>query len=329
MRQNPSKRRIRTLDLFCGLGGSSWGARQAGATIVAGIDMWKLAVEAFADNFPKVRTYRRKLEYMSPRVLREEIGRIDLLLASPECTNHTAARGNRDIDEGSRKTAFQVTRFASVFQPRWIVIENVVQMQKWDRYKEFLGRLDSLGYHVREETLDAALFGVPQARRRLYILCDRKREPRRMRGRIRKLRAARAAISPNGQYPATSVSRRKLAERTRVRIRTAKRKLGKRRAFLLVYYGNDKRGVATGGWQRLNVPLRTVTTLDRFALVRPNGRSGHTIRMLQVRELAKAMGFPPSRLSLKHGTRRDKIHLLGNAVCPPVMRAIIRTLTSE
>lgn len=328
MSRKRRERRIRTLDLFCGLGGSSWGARQAGATIVAGIDVWNLATDTFADNFPKAKTFRRKLEHASPRILKEEIGRIDLLLASPECTNHTAARGDRDIDEDSRETAFQVTRFVRVFQPRWIVIENVVNMRKWDRYEEFLQRLRNLGYHVREEILDSAHFGVPQARRRLYILCDRKLEPKRTRGKIRKMRVARTAISLNGQYPPASVRRRKLAERTQHRIRSAKRKLG-RRAFLLVYYGNDKRGEATGGWQRLNVPLRTVTTLDRFALVRPNGRSGYTIRMLQVRELAKAMGFPPSRLRLKHGTRRDKIHLLGNAVCPPVMRAIVRTLTGE
>jgi DNA (cytosine-5)-methyltransferase 1 len=207
------------------------------------------------------------------------------------------------------------------------VIENVVDMQKWDRYKEFLRRLHGHGYHVREEIYNSARFGVAQARRRLYIMCDLKREPKLIRSSVRKVRPARLAISLNGQYPAASVRRRKLAKRTRLRIRRAKRQLGLKRSFLLVYYGNDKGGASTGGWQRLNVPLRTVTTVDRFALVRPNGRAGHSIRMLQVPELAKAMGFPARRLRLNHGNRRDKIHLLGNAVCPPVMRAIVRALT--
>ena len=43
--------------------------------------------------------------------------------------------------------------------------------------------------------------------------------------------------------------------------------LGVRKAFLLVYYGSD----AAGGWQRLTAPLRTLTTLDRFAYVKPDG----------------------------------------------------------
>ena len=56
------------------------------------------------------------------------------------------------------------------------------------------------------------------------------------------------------------------------------------------------------------------------------------MRMLQVEELMKAMGFNHSvddrRYQLQHGTRRDKVRLLGNAVCPPVMAHIVRTLTN-
>ncbi len=57
---------IRVLDLFCGAGGSSCGARIAGATIVAGIDMWETAIDTFQLNFPRAKTYRRKLQYLTP-----------------------------------------------------------------------------------------------------------------------------------------------------------------------------------------------------------------------------------------------------------------------
>jgi DNA (cytosine-5)-methyltransferase 1 len=92
--------------------------------------------------------------------------------------------------------------------------------------------------------------------------------------------------------------------------------------FLLVYYGSDH----GGGWQSLSRPLRTITTLDRFALVKPSA-NGHVMRMLQVPELQAAMGMPPAmRLSI--GTRRDRIKMIGNAVCPAVMRHVIETLTA-
>jgi DNA (cytosine-5)-methyltransferase 1 len=50
--------------------------------------------------------------------------------------------------------------------------------------------------------------------------------------------------------------------------------------------------------------------------------------MLQVPELKRAMGFDNS-YALPYGSRRDRIKMLGNGVCPPVMEAVMRALTQE
>ena len=84
---------MRTLDIFCGGGGSSYGARRAGAEIVCGIDLCETATATFAENFPKAQIITDHLENINPKKLRGSIGEIDLLLASPECTNHTCAKG--------------------------------------------------------------------------------------------------------------------------------------------------------------------------------------------------------------------------------------------
>jgi DNA (cytosine-5)-methyltransferase 1 len=97
--------------------------------------------------------------------------------------------------------------------------------------------------------------------------------------------------------------------------------LGEGVPFLVVYYSTD----GAGGWQRLDRPIRTLTTLDRFGLVEWNDTEP-TLRMLQVPELKRAMGFDAA-YKLQHGTRRDQIKLLGNGVCPPVMRHIVAALT--
>jgi DNA (cytosine-5)-methyltransferase 1 len=92
--------------------------------------------------------------------------------------------------------------------------------------------------------------------------------------------------------------------------------------FLIVYYGSD----GSGGWQSIDRPIRTLTTLDRFGLV--TWRKGTPfLRMLQAEELQAAMGFP-STYRFEHGTRRDHVKMLGNGVCPPVMEAIVRHLTA-
>jgi DNA (cytosine-5)-methyltransferase 1 len=171
---------IRALDLFCGAGGSSCGARMAGVEIVGGIYAWETAIATFRLNFPGAKTWQRQLDQVTARSIAREAGPVDLLLASPECTNHTFAKGNRRHgaqQETSRSTAFHVIRFAKALFPRWIVVENVVSMRRWQRYSHWKTSLERLGYHTVETVLDAQDFGVPQSRRRLFILCDRKAEP--------------------------------------------------------------------------------------------------------------------------------------------------------
>ncbi|SRR6266571_266983 len=312
---------IRTLDLFAGCGGSSVGAKKAGARIVAAIDTWKLATSAYQDNFPRARVITRRIERVYARPLRAEIGPVDLLLASPECTNHTCARGSAKRSEESRKTALEVLRFAAAFEPRWIVIENVVQMKAWRRYKSFIQSLKELEYKITEQVLQAKDFGVPQTRRRLFILCDRERAPRKVTPGRATPKTARHVVNLNGKWKTSTLFSDGRAANTVVRYLTGLEKTGDVKPFLLVYYGSDR----GGGWQRLDRPLRTVTTVDRFALVK-QGKKEPKIRMLQVPELQKAMGFDAG-YKLDGGTRRDRIKLLGNAVCPPVMAAVVRSLT--
>ena len=139
---------MKVLDLFCGGGGSSAGAAMAGAEIVGGIDLWPLATEVFTDNFPDAKTFTAPIEDVSDHKIRKYFGGIDVLLASPECTSHSCARGNRPRSEESRNTAIQCLRFAKLLKPRWIVIENVVHMRPWERYHELIedrhNRLKSL-----------------------------------------------------------------------------------------------------------------------------------------------------------------------------------------
>lgn len=315
-----SKTGIRTIDLFCGAGGSSWGAKNAGCEIVAGFDLDEIAGEAFMQNHPDAWFYLGRLEEHDPASLRKELGQVDLILASPECTSHSPAKGSAPRCDASKATAFQVARFAREFEPRWIIIENVVSMRRWNRYAEFKSGLTRLGYHIREQVLNAADFGVPQARRRLFLLCDREAEPAEVPGDPSTRRTALDVVDPDADFPFSPLRRRGRASDTLKRADRALAALGETADFLLVYYGSD----AAGGWQRLDAPLRTVTTLDRFAYVRPKGRS-HEMRMLQVPELKRAMGMPQS-FATGEKTRRSSIRVLGNAVCPPVMRGTVSSL---
>ncbi len=316
---------IRTLDLFCGAGGSSWGAQSAGAEIVCGVDAWPVAADTYQLNFPKAHVVNACLTPESgPEIFGRDIGPIDLILASPECTNHTCARGNRPRKESSRLTAMHVFNFIDHFEPRQVVLENVVHMKKWKRYEEVLSGFRNRGYHFRTMTLDAADFGIPQNRRRLFIVCDREQpvpEVRPVPGT--RIRTVRDILDPVGTHRRGPVDNGRRAKATLERFQRGVDALGEETDFLLVYYGSD----AAGGWQSLDRPIRTLTTLDRFGLVEWD--SGQpTLRMLQPSELRRAMGFGKD-FQLPVCTRRNRVKVLGNGVAPPVMGAIINTVSKD
>src|SRR5215831_10904551 len=163
--------------MFAGAGGSSAGARRAGIELAGAIDMCPLATETYRMNFPGTHVVTDRVELVDLDKLRRRVGEIDLLIASPECTNHTCAKGARPRDESSRATAMHVIKYAERFRPRWLVLENVVHMRPWSRYRELCEALGRLGYHVAEQILDASDHGVAQTRRRLFIVGDRKKPP--------------------------------------------------------------------------------------------------------------------------------------------------------
>lgn len=314
---------VRALDMFCGAGGSSVGAAAAGVEIVSGIDVCPIATETYEANFPCAEVIQNRLECIDLADLKRRVGRVDLLLASPECRNHTCARGAAPRDEASRETALLTIEYARVFEPRWLVLENVIHMRPWSRYDELKDGLRQLGYKLEERVLNSSDFGVPQSRRRLFLLGDREQEPRsELASRVEHPVPARHILDEPGTWRMSPLFSPRRAAATVAKAKRAFAALGDRTSFLLVYYGND----GSGGWQRLDRPLRTITTVDRFALVEHDGKMWR-MRMLQVPELRKAMGHG-NDFKLPVGTRRDRIKLLGNGVCPPVMEAVVRSLVS-
>ena len=312
--------RLRTLDLFCGGGGSSWGAKAAGAEIICGVDAWSIATETFGTNFPEAKAVHQKLDENSDPESIGISGDVDLILSSPECTNHTCAKGSRDRDEASKRTAIYVLNFARKLRPRWIVLENVIHMRSWKGYDPLVSDIEALGYHVRPQVLDASDFGAPQTRKRLFLVCDREAMPSEVRRTKVTPPLVNNILDPDGTWNCSPLENGKRAQSTLERAARGIESLGRGVPFLIVYYGSD----GAGGWQPLDRPIRTLTTLDRFGLV--TWRKGiPMLRMLQVSELRRAMGFDHNYV-LNKGTRRDKIRLLGNGVCPPVMKAIVRTL---
>src|SRR5688572_28491544 len=123
---------LRGLDLFCGAGGSSQGASAAGVRMVAAVDRCELATATYREMFPFARknVITADLDGALGAELFDTPGRIDLLLASPECTNHSLARGNRPPCEVSRRSSLLVLKFIEDLAPDYLVLENVAMLRR-------------------------------------------------------------------------------------------------------------------------------------------------------------------------------------------------------
>ena len=188
---------IRAADLFCGAGGTSKGLRLACEALghkldLTAINHWPTAIATHRANQPQARHICERLELVDPRVVVPD-GRLDLLVASPECTHHSNARGGRPVSDQQRASAWTVLRWAEALYIRSILIENVPEFTTWgpvgangrplkhragETYQAFLAALRSLGYRIDARVLTAADYGDPTTRKRLFILADRRRRPR-------------------------------------------------------------------------------------------------------------------------------------------------------
>src|SRR5579859_7857047 len=179
-------------DQFCGAGGSSLGAQIAGAEVVLALNHWKLAVESHHTNFPNTLHDCTDISACDPR----RYPSTNLLMTSPECTNHTIAKGRKrtlkqpglpgfgellpldPAEDRSRATMFDVPRFAEYHDYELIIVENVVEARKWVLFDSWLSMMQKLDYHW-EIVYFNSMFAppTPQSRDRMYVVFWKKGNP--------------------------------------------------------------------------------------------------------------------------------------------------------
>jgi DNA (cytosine-5)-methyltransferase 1 len=179
-------------DQFCGAGGSSTGAAQIpGVRIRMAANHWKLAVETHNRNHPGADHDCADISQVDPR----RWPRTNILITSPECTNHSQAQGKKrntemtpdmfgdtlpdEAGERSRATMWDVPRFAERHRYDAIIVENVVDAYKWPLFPAWVQAMTLLGYDMRIvylNSMHAHAMGAPapQSRDRMYVVLWRK-----------------------------------------------------------------------------------------------------------------------------------------------------------
>lgn len=186
------RRKVIAADLFCGAGGTSLGLSQACNELDIDLDLlavnhWGVAIETHTANHPNARHICLPIDQIKPEVAVPG-GRLHLLVASPECTHFSRARGGKPMSDQSRASAWNVLDWAQKLYIDNILIENVQDFRTWGplgvsgrplkrekgkTYLQFLEMLRSLGYRVEDRVLNTANYGDPTTRERLFIIARR------------------------------------------------------------------------------------------------------------------------------------------------------------
>jgi DNA (cytosine-5)-methyltransferase 1 len=291
------KRKVFAADLFCGAGGTSTGLIRACEKMGIDVDLlavnhWDTAIETHSKNHPNVKHLCMAIDKIRPT---EAVpgGRLHLLVASPECTHHSRARGGKPMNDQSRATAWDILRWADRLIIDNILIENVPEFEQWGplgtnnlpmkskrgaTFQAFVETLRKMGYRVEWKILNAADFGDATTRERLFVIARRGNKKivwptpshapvgktDTLFGEKQAWRPAREIIDWSLEGKSIWDRKKPLADATLKRIEAGLRKFGGKNAepFLVIMKNNQTA-------QSINEPVGTLTTIPHLALCEP------------------------------------------------------------
>ncbi|WP_066376493.1 MULTISPECIES: DNA cytosine methyltransferase [unclassified Anabaena] len=158
---------MKTVDLFAGCGGLSLGFQNAGFDVVAAFDYWLPAIEVYRNNFQH--------PIFQKDLLTEDVCELissfspEIIIGGPPCQDFSSA-GKRDENLGRADLTLVFANIVAQVKPNWFVMENVERISKSQVLKIALEIFKKSGYSLTASILNASYCGVPQARKRYFLI---------------------------------------------------------------------------------------------------------------------------------------------------------------
>ncbi|QTA80961.1 DNA-cytosine methyltransferase [Desulfonema limicola] len=171
------------LDTFAGAGGFSLGFEKAGCEIIGAIEIDKWASETFAYNHPNAIVLNDDITKLNNKDLIKSFKskKPNIILGGPPCQGFSICNKNAGDPKHPINTLFRdFIRVGSIFEPDILIMENVPNLIKAKTHsKKFVidiitGELQKIGYFVYSKILQATDYGIPQIRKRLFVIASKK-----------------------------------------------------------------------------------------------------------------------------------------------------------
>ena len=342
---------IAAVDLFCGIGGLTFGLRKAGVGVRAGFDLDDSCAFAYENNntaksapkgvqMPDARFFPMDVARLSAAHIRPHFvdAEFTVLVGCAPCQPFSRMRNSKHRENSTDERWGLLAHFSRLVretQPDVVSMENVPGLRHQPIYAEFIQTLEESGYRIDfAEVVNCADFGTPQTRRRLVVLATSRREkilPLR-KTTAKNPRTVREAIADLHKNDPIHIHR-ELSDKNRQRILESSPggnwRDWKNPKLIAPCQRNSKCGhdfTSPYGRMEWDRPAPTITTQFSFYSC---GRFGHPQenRAITVREGALLQGFPPSYGFIRKNSivRKEMANLtqhIGNAVPPELGRAI-------
>lgn len=172
---------MKVLDTFAGAGGFSLGFEMAGCEIVGAIETDAWACETFEFNHPEAIVIKSNIEEISDKKLKKLFlgNEPDIILGGPPCQGFSICNKNNGDPKDPRNSLFEeFVRLGKIFKPKIMIMENVPNLIKAKTKSNELvldiikNELSNLGYFVYSTILESVDYGVPQIRKRLFVIAS-------------------------------------------------------------------------------------------------------------------------------------------------------------
>ncbi len=168
------------IDLFCGCGGLSRGFELAGFNVSLAIDMWEDAIKTYNYNHKKTVGLCKDIRMLDNNFLdnykqkHHTVG----IIGGPPCQGYSTV-GKRDINDDRNYLYLEYCRVVEDIQPEFFILENVkglLTLNEGVFRDDIINRFKKIGYKVVYKVLNAADFGVPQNRQRVFFVGIKNKE---------------------------------------------------------------------------------------------------------------------------------------------------------
>lgn len=174
----PQKNKYTMIDLFCGAGGFAVGCELSGFQSVVGIDHLEPAMQTWTFNHSNALGCLGDIKKIDPRVIQQMlkkkgIEKIHLLTGGVPCQGFSLANRKHNDNDERNFLFLEYMKYVKIFKPDYIILENVSGMRSTagGKFEDDIKRtMNDLGYTVNVKLINAADYGVPQTRQRLFFV---------------------------------------------------------------------------------------------------------------------------------------------------------------